>query len=59
MNILYPDRVFTESRQPVPEGVKYSWTWAHDGCRTTLHHTNPTPEQLDRTRKNLKVKEGK
>ena len=58
-NILFPNRVFTETKQDVPEGVKYSWRWSADHCATTLHYTNPTPAQLAHVRKNLNVKEAK
>jgi hypothetical protein len=54
MNILFPDRVYVESQQAVPEGVRYSWTWRADHCATTLHLTNPTPEQLAHARQHLK-----
>ena len=58
-NILFPNRVFTETKASVPEGVKYSWTWSRDHCCTTLIITNPTPEQLAKTRQHLNVKEAK
>ena len=53
-NILFPDRVYVESHEAVPEGVRYSWKWHAEHCATTLHLTNPTPEQLAAARKHLK-----
>lgn len=59
MNILYPDRVFTEIQQAIPEGVRYSWEWQRDICSTRINIINPTPEQLTKIRKNLNVQKGK